>query len=73
MDESLHDALNVIAFLLAVIAAVGLTDLTVRYGPTGLMLAVLFLILLSVVGVALGPDRDRRVGGEPGGAGGDAP
>lgn len=74
MDESLHDALDVIAFLLAVIAAAALADLTLGYGLGGLMLAALFLIPLSVVGVALAPDRDRLVGddsGEGPGDGGD--
>ncbi|VTT85320.1 hypothetical protein DM2_202 [Halorubrum sp. DM2] len=66
MDESLHDALDVIAFLLAVIAAAALTDLTLRYGPIGLMVAVLFLIVLGFVGVAIGPDRDGLVDGGDG-------
>ncbi|GAB3707218.1 hypothetical protein [Halorubrum pallidum] len=63
MDESLHDALDAIAFLLAVIAAAALADLTIRYGLRGLAFAVLFVLVLTLVGSALGitPDRDGLI------------
>ena len=63
MDDSLHDALDAIAFLLAVIAAAALADLTLRYGPAGLAFAVLFVVVLTLVGSALGiiPNRDGLV------------
>ena len=63
MDESLHDALDAIGFLLAVIAAAALAEVAIRHGAIGLAFALLFLIVLALVGTALGvfPDRDDRI------------
>ncbi|GAB6879802.1 hypothetical protein JCM17823_20760 [Halorubrum gandharaense] len=73
MDESLHDALDAIAFLLAVIAAAALAAVTLQYGPVGPAFTVLFLFVLTVIGSAAGliPDRDRMIDADP--AAGEGP
>ena len=68
MDESLHDTLDAIGFLLAVIAAAALAELAIRYGAVGLAFTVLFLVLLTLVGTALGVFPDRSDGSDAGDA-----
>ncbi|MFD1570853.1 hypothetical protein [Halorubrum laminariae] len=63
MDETLHDALDAIAFLLAVIAAAALAVVTLQYGLGGLGVTLLFFVALTIVGSAAGviPDREGLV------------